>query len=250
MQNTIQNAGQASIKPTNDESLLKSESLSKSARRMRILMIDPEEIVRHAIGSLINSLPDFEVHTSVSTSEEGLKAIDKIDFDIVILEIALPQASGIDFLHELQRRKLLVKTLVLSHLSSPELITQALLAGAQGFALKAGSFSDLCEGLQIIKHSNKRYLPPQVSELARIGKNEFALSGKKATSDPLSPLSKREREIFHLLATGLQNTAIAKKLFISPRTVETHRARIVRKLGLCTNGELIRFAIKNGLTVV
>ena len=215
----------------------------------RLLLLDPEELVRHAIAQLLLSTHNFQIVGMANDAEEALAAIDKNPIAAVILEIALPHASGINFLHERVRRKIAVRSIVLSHIDSPDMITQAFLAGANGYVLKRGKFEDLTAALQMVTTSNKKFLPPQINELATVTENEYALSGKSPTTDPLSPLSTREREIFHLLASGLQNTTIAKKLLISPRTVETHRARIVRKLGLHTNGELIRFAIKHGLAV-
>ena len=113
---------------------------------------------------------------------------------------------------------------------------------------KSVSNEELFEALESVV-SGERYLQKEYSELGEVTRNDGPLKIEKF-HDPLGPLSPREREIFNLLAGGLQNTDIAKKLYISPRTVETHRARVVRKLGLSSNGELIRFAIKHGLAVV
>lgn len=214
----------------------------------RILLVDPEVLVRYALGKLITTIPGCEIGGQVNDPEAAFRALrDDERIRLVVFEIALPGMSGIEFLRELQRRQLSVKTLAVSHVSSPDMITQALLAGAQGYVLKSGVFEELVEAIETVRSGNKRYLPPAIAHLAEVAPNSYGLSPEP--DDPLADLSSREREVFHLLANGLQNTEIAKKLFISPRTVETHRARVVRKLGLSTNGELIRFAIKHGLSL-
>ena len=215
----------------------------------RVLLIDPDELVRCAFKKLIESIDRFQVVAEGATHEDALQRLEQGGIDLLITEVALPKTSGVELLHEVTRRRFGVRSILVSHLDSADIVTQALLAGAQGYILKSGSFEDFKNGLETAFLSNKKYLPPSIAHLIDVPENGYELGAKGNATDPLSALSPREREIFHLLANGLQNTVIAKKLFISPRTVETHRARVVRKLGLQTNGELIRFAIKRGLTV-
>ncbi len=215
-----------------------------------VTLVDPEHLVRLALGRVIESIGSFEVVAEASDLPEALATLESRPTDLLITEIALPGPSGLELLLELQRRKLLkVRPLVLSQVDSADMVRQALLAGAHGYILKNCSLDELEEGLHAAL-TNRRYLPSTIAHLGDISENTFELGVRGRPDDPLASLSPREREIFHLLANGLQNTVIAKKLFISPRTVETHRARIVRKLELSSNGELIRFAIKHGLTVV
>ncbi len=217
--------------------------------KINILYVEPENLVRDAISQLIDSMEGFHVSERVGDAASALTCLRSAKLDLVVLDIALPRESGIDFLLELQRTRLAIKSLVLSSVTSEDMITQALLAGAQGYAFKNGTVDEFRTALETVSRSNKKFLPTSVTHLNNVSNNRFALGDAAIKNDPLAALSAREREIFHLLATGLQNTAIAKKLFISPRTVETHRARIVRKLGLSTNGELIRYAIKHGLSM-
>jgi len=216
--------------------------------KLPTLVVDPDVLVRNALARLIGSFSTCEVVAQADDAEQAFSALTtRNDIRLITLEIALPGMSGVEFLRELQRRKILAKTVVISQIVSDDMITQALLAGAQGYVLKNCPVEDLETALETVCRSNARYLPSSIVHLAKVAENSYELT-QQNPSDPLTPLSAREREIFHLLAIGLQNTAIAKKLFISPRTVETHRARIVRKLALQTNGELIRFAIKHGLS--
>lgn len=217
--------------------------------KLPTLVVDPDILVRNAIARMMGSFPNCcDAIAQADDAEQALHALNAHpEIRLITLEIALPGMSGIEFLRELQRRKILAKTLVISQLTSDDMVTQALLAGAQGYVLKNCPVEDLETAIDTVCRGNARYLPSSIQHLAKVSENSYELT-QQHPSDPLTPLSAREREIFHLLAIGLQNTAIAKKLFISPRTVETHRARIVRKLSLQTNGELIRFAIKHGLS--
>lgn len=219
-------------------------------KKRSVLVVDSERLVRLALVKLIDSLPGYAVIGEADDMPEALVCLGKKNPDILITEIVLPGPSGLELLFEVQRRGLSkLKVVVLSQVSSADMITQALLAGAQSYVFKAGSLEDLQAGLDATAGS-KRYLPPEIAHLiSSLPENDYQLNSKKP-NDPLCILSPREREIFHLLAKGLQNTAIAQKLYISPRTVETHRARVVKKLELSSNAELIRFAIKRGLSIV
>lgn len=240
----VRDIGQTNMRQTEE-----GMSVDTAKGTCKVLLVDPDELVRYAFAQLIKSLERYEVVEEASSHEEALHKLEKGGIDLVVTEVALPRTSGIELLHEMARRRFPVRSIFLSHLDSADIVTQALLAGAHGYILKSGSFDEFKNGLETAFFSNKRYLPPSIAHLIDVPENGYELGGKDTAGDPLSTLSPREREIFHLLANGLQNTVIAKKLFISPRTVETHRARVVRKLGLQTNGELIRFAIKRGLTV-
>lgn len=212
-----------------------------------IIHADPHALVRQALGKLMPSWGRYKLIAETTSAEETLSSVEQHNPAVLILELALPGPSGIEVLQELRRRKHKVRTLVASSLDSDHLVRCALKAGALGYVPKWCSLDEFSAGLQSVVE-NKTYLPERLSHLRGTqlgdGREEELLD------DPLAPLSTREREIFHLLASGLQNSVIAKKLFISPRTVETHRARVVRKLGLCSNSELIRFAIKHGLSVL
>jgi DNA-binding NarL/FixJ family response regulator len=215
-----------------------------------VLLVDPESLVRFAIKRLIDSLQRFHVSWESGSMEDAIRLVEDHDPAFLITEVALRGPSGLELLLELQRRKLnRVKPVVLSQVEAADMVKQAFLAGAQGYIFKSSDFDNLTMALDTVA-SNRRYIPQELAHLADLPEAGYELGGKSRPNDPLSPLSAREREIFHLLANGLQNTVIAKKLFISPRTVETHRARVVRKLGLTSNGELIRFAVKHGLTIV
>lgn len=216
----------------------------------RILLVDAEVLVRQAISRLVNSLDDYAVIGEATTVEAALSFVEKEIPDIILLEVALEGPSGIELLLEFNRRAVKVKTVILSSLSSPDFVAHALLAGADSYVLKSGTFEELVEGLRTASTSNRKYLPRAISDALSMPQNYYSLDERaRGELDPLRSLTIREREIFHLLANGLANADVANILLISPRTVETHRRSIVTKLKLDTNAQIIRYAVKNGLTV-
>ncbi len=214
-----------------------------------LLLVDAETLVRSAIAQVIISSSSFKVVEEAGNLAEALAKLEEGNIKVVITEIALPGPSGLELINEITRRKLKVQSLVLSRIDSLDVVRQVLMAGAQGYFLKSDSIEDFIEGLNGLQTSRK-ILSTSIAGLVNIPANFYEISEDRSITDPLYPLSPREREIFYLLATGLRNSTIAKQLYISSRTVETHRARIVRKLKLDSNGELIRYAIKHGLTTV
>lgn len=214
-----------------------------------IILLDSDILIRTAIKALIATTDGFEVISETDNVEDALTLTEELQPKIALVEIVLPAKSGLDYILEVKRRKLSTSVAVLSKLNHYDAVSSAMIAGAKAFVPKSGKPIELFAALKVLSESDDTYLPPQYLKMTS-GRKSRAKQPQSATAGPLSSLSKREVEVFYLLAIGLQNTAIAKKLFISPRTVETHRARIVRKLGVTSNGELIRFAIKNGLTII
>lgn len=214
-----------------------------------ILLLEPQALVRAAISSLINNFAAYEIIAEAATVAGALTKIDQLQPEIVLFELDLEGPSGLELLHEIKIRELDVKTIALTSLDSEQMLPRALAAGVSGYLLKSDSSKELATCLKQVLDGD-RYITPQLAHLKDTLASQIEQSVIPNYDDPLAPLSPREREIFHLLASGLQNAVIAKQLFISPRTVETHRARVVRKLELTSNAELIRFAIKHGLSMV
>lgn len=218
--------------------------------RHQILLVDPETIVRHAIKNMIGQLDEFSVVAEADDVPSAVSVVSERSapkIDIILSEIALPGKSGIELAHELIRAGYRTHFVALSRVSALEVVKQAFLSGFDGYILKNGNPSDIGDALQCVVE-NRKYVPPQVRDLTAVPEKFFDIESSIDLFDPLRVLSPREREIFHLLARGMQNAVIAKKLYISRRTVETHRARIIEKLQLSSSGELIHYAFKHGLT--
>lgn len=218
---------------------------------LSLLIVDPEVIVRHAIASRLNSIDGISVVQQAGDFHEAIRCLEKkntFPIDVVVLEIILPGPSGFELINEIRRRRFAAKCIALSRNTGPDAVKRALLAGVQGYVFKQGEPEDLINAINCCR-SDTRFIPPQLCQVNEIPAGFFSLDSGEEFEDPLHALSPREREVFHLLAKGMQNSAIAKKLFISRRTVETHRARITQKLQLTSSLEVIRYAYKHGLSI-
>lgn len=217
---------------------------------VKVVLSDDHQIVRHAIRSIFDSFDGVKVVGEAGDAGDTLKLVSEMRPDLLVLDIGLPKRSGIDVLHEIRRQNLPTKVMVLSMYEDDDKVKQALSGGACSYVTKTASPAELRTALDTVR-SGKIYLSKQFQHIDPQGlaKNSQA-SDESSESDPLEKLSPREREMFFLLAEGLPNRVIAKRLFISPRTVETHRARVIKKLGFHSNADLIRYAIKHGLVGV
>lgn len=214
-----------------------------------IILLDSDILIRTAIKALITTIDGFEVIAETDNVDDALALTEELRPKIALIEIVLPAKSGLEYILEVKRRKLPTAVAALSQLHHYDAVSNAMIAGAKAFIPKCGKPTELFAALKVMAETDETYLPIEYLKMTSTRKAR-AKQAHNPTAGPLSCLSNREIEVFYLLAIGLQNTAIAKKLFISPRTVETHRARIVRKLGVTSYGELIRFAIKHGLTII
>lgn len=210
---------------------------------LSIVLVDPEHFVRKALVSFINSLEDYLVVADVCNIDDGLERIESLHPAVVITELQFPSKNGAEFARQIRQRGLPTKIVILSRCLDAYALSLAIESGAHAFLPKHCSVEEFKQALLSLR-GDSVYIPECVSKTW----DKTQLATFKRGSDPISCLSSREREVFFLLANGHQNAAIAKQLFISPRTVETHRARIVRKLKIHTNADLIRYAIRNGLS--
>ena len=228
---------------------------SSSSDLKTLIYCDPNLITREATSKLLRKTYGFEILASTSSAGETLSAIDTLTPHLLITEAELPGSSGIELLLEIKNRNKRLKTIVFTNRASELLMKQAMHAGADGFLLKSDEPSELSVCLQQLRanqiYKSKKLVssstnPEQLQESVET----ISLKSSSSEFDPLESLSQREREVFHLLAEGRTNDEISKSLFISPRTVEAHRAKTLKKLGLKNNSEILRFALKNNLTCI
>lgn len=215
----------------------------------RVLLTDDHAIVRHAIKTIVESNGEFIVIGEAEDCDGTLQRLEALQPELLILDIALPGKSGIEILYEIRQRNLPVKVVVLTMYDDEEKALQAMRAGADAYLLKRSSPQEFIEALRQVRDGDQ-YLPSGFHHLQHDIEAHPAPSRDGAEADPLSRLSRREREIFYLLADGMPNRVIAKKLFISPRTVETHRARVLKKFNFSSTAELIRYAIRHNLLTI
>ena len=216
------------------------QSDSQYSKGHTVVLTDDHAIVRHAVRTILENDDRYNVLAEADCADDAIALVKEHQPDILVLDIALPGKSGIEALHELNKNGCNTKVVILSMFEDEIKVKQALQAGASAYIFKNCSPKELVETLSKTA-SNERTVPKGYEHLLTNG------NGDSLSKDPLGSLTKREREIFYMLAEGLPNRIIAKKLIISARTVETHRARVIKKLGFSSTADIIRYAIRNHL---
>ena len=207
---------------------------------IRVLVVDDHAVVRSGIRLLLEAQEDIEVVAEAGTAEEGVRAARLEKPDVVLLDVVMPGRSGIEATPDIRAAAKSAAVLVLSMQDDPSYVREAFASGASGYVLKEAVDVEVVQAVREVA-AGRKYVHPALG--ARLAASE-AEDAAKAASDPLS---EREREVLRLLALGHTNQEIAKMLYISVRTAETHRAHIMQKLGLQTRAELVRHALASGL---
>jgi DNA-binding NarL/FixJ family response regulator len=209
-----------------------------------VFLADDHAVVRNGLQLILQAETDISVVGEASDGHEAVRAVTKVCPDIVIMDIAMPGLNGIEATRKIHATCPSVKVLVLSIHASAEHIFRALQAGAQGYLLKESAGSEVIKAVRTI-HVGRRYLSEKISETVI---NDYLQRDLEKAKSPLESLSEREREILQLTAEGKTSAEIAHILFISPKTVETYRSRLMHKLGIEDLPSLTKFAIQYGLT--
>jgi len=207
---------------------------------IRVLVVDDHAVVRSGIRLVLEAEEDIEVVAEAGTAEEGVRAARLEKPDVVLLDVVMPGKSGIEATPDIRAAAKSAGVLVLSMQDDPSYVREAFAAGASGYVLKEAVDVEVVQAVREVA-AGRKYVHPALG--ARLAAAE-AEDAAKSASDPLS---EREREVLRLLALGHTNQEIAKMLYISVRTAETHRAHIMQKLGLQTRAELVRHALASGL---
>ena len=215
---------------------------------IKLALVDDHRLFREGLRSMIQSQPDLAVVGEAASSTEAYAMIEATNPDVVVLDLALPGVTGVTVAREVLRRNPKLRILLLSMLVDEEHVAQALEAGVSGYAAKFQSSDEVFEAIRAVS-AGQSYLSPLISRFVLEEYMRMRKGGEPANT-PLRVLTGREREIFDLSVRGLSNDLIATQLFISKRTVETHRGRIMRKLGVHSAADLVRIAAKHGLLQV
>ncbi|WP_188696087.1 response regulator [Silvimonas amylolytica] len=211
-----------------------------STNKRRILLVDDHGIVRSGMRSLIELEDDLEVTAEASSGMEALQLIRKQDFDIVLLDISMPDKNGVDTLRDMQRIKPELAVLILSGYAEELYALNLIRSGCRGYLSKDADPSEIIKAIRTICNG-RRYVS---AELADLLANELIKPSDKRMHEMLS---EREFQVFYKLASGKSPTDIANELFLSVKTVSTYRARVLEKMNLKTNADLTYYAIKNEL---
>ena len=207
---------------------------------IRVVLVDDHAILRSGLRRVLDAEPDIEVVGEAESADRAVFEALANKPDVVVMDLVMPGKSGIEGMPAVLQAVPDVKLLVLSMQDDPRYVREAFEAGAAGYVLKEAADTEVVGALRAVA-AGERYVHPTLG--ARLVAAE-AEERKRAEADPLS---EREREVLRLLALGHTNQEIAKMLYISVRTAETHRAHIMQKLRLGTRAELVRYALSTGL---
>ena len=218
-------------------------SESGESKEITIVLADDHQVVRQGLRAILEGEHNLRV---VGEAGNGLKAtrlVERLRPDVLVLDLMIPGLSGLEVTRQLAKRSPKTRVVILSMHSDKSYVLEALRNGAAGYVLKDSSADELIKAVQEAA-ANRRYLSPPLSDSAV---DAYAQQGSATGTDSYDSLSSREREVFQLAAEGHTNKEIGKMLFISPRTVEIHRANMMAKLDLRNQTDLIRYALKRGI---
>lgn len=215
-------------------------------KKTRILLVDDHQVVRRGVAALVqDARPDWEVCGEAATGREAVSAAARLEPEIVVMDISMPDMTGLDATREILKDNPRTEILILSVHESEQMVHDVLAAGAHGYILKRDAGNELIQALEALRE-HKLFFTSKVSEVVLSGYLKRSVQ-EGPSEGPVSRLSSRESQIVKLVAEGQCNKEIADTLGISVKTVESHRAHIMEKLGVHSITELVRYAIRNNL---
>ncbi len=207
-----------------------------------VLLVDDHPMIRQGLRNLLSGVSDFQV---IGEASDGIEAIHKLELtkpDILVLDLMMTNLNGLEVLSQVKKLSPATHTIVFSMQRAEAYILESLRAGADGYVLKDTGPAEIVKAIHSVLQGN-RYLSERLSERLEAAE----LRGEDSPLDLYQTLTTREREILQMVAEGRSSTEIGDKLVISPRTVEIHRSKFMKKLGLRNQVDLIRYAIKRGI---
>ena len=207
---------------------------------IKVVLVDDHAVVRSGLRLLLDAEDDMEVVGEAGNAKDAVFRARALKPDVILLDVVMPGESGIEALPKLLKESPATNVLVLSMQDDPSYVREAFAAGASGYVLKEAVDEEVVSAVREIA-SGGRYVHPA------LGARMIAAEAEERAAAEADPLSDREREILRLLALGHTNQEIARQLYISVRTAESHRAHIMQKLRLSTRAELVRYALAHGL---
>ena len=212
--------------------------------KTKIILADDHRIVREGLRALLLTEADFEIIAETGDGIEAVRLVEQHKPHVLVVDLMMPGLNGLEVVRQLTHRGVPAKIVVLSMHANEAYVLEALRNGASAYVLKDSTAADLVRAVREAL-AGRRYLSPPLSEPAI---EAYLQRAKKAdTLDIYDTLTTREREVFQLSAEGHTSAEIAARLFISPRTVETHRSNAMHKLNLRSHKDLVRFALQRGI---
>jgi two-component system response regulator NreC len=212
-------------------------------RMTTIVLADDHHVVRQGLRSLLEAEPDFSVVDETGDGLEAAQLVERLQPDVLVLDLMMPSLNGLEVTRQVSQRSPRTQVVILSMHANEAHVLEALRAGAAAYVLKESTSAELVQAVREAV-AGRRYLSPPLSERAI---EVYMQKAEPAVLDPYETLTAREREVLHLVVEGHTNAEIADRLFISRRTVETHRASFMRKLDLRTQTDLISYALRRGI---
>ena len=203
-----------------------------------VYLVDDQRILREGLRALLELDGSIQVVGEAADGRAALDGILAVQPEVVLMDVTMPDLNGIDAAQILTQKAPQIKVIILSVHSDSEHVYRAFQAGATGYLLKESAGAEVLAAVRAAKQ-NRRYVSPKIAD---------ALALRRDKRSPFESLSAREREVLQLTVTGSTSAAIAGKLNLSPKTVDTYRSRVMEKLGVQNLPELVRLAIKHGLT--
>ena len=207
---------------------------------IRVIIVDDHAILRSGLSRVLSAEPDIEVVGEAASADRAVFEALASKPDVIVMDVVMPGKSGIEGIPAVLQAVPGVKVLMLSMQDDPRYVREAFAVGASGYVLKEAADTEVVGAVRAVA-SGERYVHPA------LGARLIAADADERRRAEDDPLSEREREVLRLLALGHTNQEIAKLLYISVRTAETHRAHIMQKLRLTSRAELVRYALENGL---
>lgn len=217
--------------------------MAQNSTETTIVLADDHQVVRQGLRAMLEAEPHLRVIGEAGNGMEVARMVERLRPNVLVIDLMMPGMNGLEVTRQVKKRSLNTHVIVLSMHKDESYVIEALKNGAAGYVLKESSAEELLKAIREAV-AGRRYLSPPLSNAAI----EAYMHRSSATViDAYHFLTDREREVFQLVAEGHTNADIGKRLFISPRTVEIHRANMMRKLSLSNQTELIRYALKRGI---
>ena len=213
------------------------------AEKIRLVLADDHAILRAGLSALLSLEPDMDVVAEVSTGEEAVERARTLKPDVVVMDLDMPGIGGLEATKQIAALGQDTRVLVLTSHAEAEYLLPVLDAGGSGFVQKTHAEQDLIAAIRVVA-GGEVFLYPSATKLLLRG---YRTAEAKGEVSPLEELSEREREVLALTAEGFTSTEVVKKLFLSPKTVDTYRSRLMQKLGLTHRSDLVRLALQTGV---
>jgi two-component system response regulator NreC len=211
---------------------------------IRILLVDDHKITRDGLRAMFEKLPNTEVVGEAESGREAVKLTRELKPDVIIMDISMPDLNGIDATQQILAESPKIKVIALSMYSDRRYVIGMLKAGVSGYLLKSCAFDELANAVNAVV-KNQSYISPQIADTVM---QDYTRNRTIDDTSTVSALTPREREVLQLIAEGLTSTKIASRLFVSEKTVSTHRRQIMEKLNIYSVAELTKYALREGLT--